>query len=93
MSAHYLLFASIDQCAWQSWELERRVRQTPVNQQAQANALVALYAAWWDELWWAGSFLWKWYTDENGHEGYPERDYTPQGKQAQAVIQRWFTRQ
>jgi hypothetical protein len=85
-------YLSVDQCAWQSWELEKRVRQTPVNQQAQANALEALYATWWDEPWWAGSFLWKWFPDMQGHEGYPERDYTPQGKQAQAVIERWFTR-
>lgn len=85
-------YLSVDQCAHQTWELERRVKSLPVNQQAQANALEALYATWWNEPSWAGSFLWKWFPDMQGHEGYPERDYTPQGKMAQQVIRQWFNR-
>ena len=25
-----------------------------------------------------------------GHEGYPQKDYTPQGKVAEAVIREWY---
>lgn len=85
-------YMSVDQCAHRIWELEPRVQSLPVNQQAQANALEALYSTFWDEPWWAGSFLWKWFPGTEEHEGYPERDYTPQGKKAQQVIAEWFTR-
>jgi hypothetical protein len=85
-------YLSVDHCAHRSWEIEPRVKSLPVNQQAQANALEALYATWWQEPGWAGSFLWKWFPAMQGHEGYPERDYTPQDKLAEEVICRWFSR-
>jgi hypothetical protein len=25
-----------------------------------------------------------------GHEGYPERDYTPQGKMAEEILRKWY---
>ncbi|MBK7406901.1 MAG: hypothetical protein IPJ40_01795 [Saprospirales bacterium] len=85
-------YLSVDQCAYENWELEKHVRSIPVNEQAQANALEALFATFWDEPWWAGSFLWKWFPGTEEHEGYPERDYTPQGKKAEQVINQWFIR-
>jgi hypothetical protein len=26
-----------------------------------------------------------------GHEGNPDKDYTPQGKRAEKVLKRWFS--
>jgi len=85
-------YLSVDQCAHRNWELEKRVHSIPVNEQAQANALEAVYISYWNEPWWGGSFLWKWFPGTEEHEGYPERDYTPQGKKAENVINKWFTR-
>ena len=42
------------------------------------------------EDFWAGGFLWKWFPDGMGHEGYPEKDYTPQDKPAELIIKKWF---
>ena len=83
-------YLSVDGCAYKGWELEKQVRQLPINEQAQANAYDALLTTFWNQDYWAGGFLWKWFPDGMGHEGYPERDYTPQGKIAEAVIKKWY---
>jgi hypothetical protein len=82
-------YLSVDGCAWKGWEVESKVNQMPVNQQAQANAIGALWNTFSQEPWWAGGFLWKWFPEMQGHEGYPERDYTPQGKIAQDTLKYW----
>ncbi|MCB9332001.1 MAG: hypothetical protein H6574_13045 [Lewinellaceae bacterium] len=66
------------------------MRNRPINEQAQANCLEALLSTMQAEPWWAGGFLWKWFPNGRGHEGYPERDYTPQGKVGEAVLRRWY---
>lgn len=85
-------YLSVDGCAGKTWELEKRVRQLNINQEAQANALQALYTVFGKEEFWAGGFLWKWFPESMGHEGYPERDYTPQGKLGLEIIKRNFER-
>jgi hypothetical protein len=85
-------YLSIDKCAWQAWELEKGVKQKPINEQAQANAYNMLLETFWEEEWWGGGFLWKWFPAGMGHEGYPERDYTPQGKLSEKVIQDWYSK-
>lgn len=83
-------YLSVDGCAGRTWELEKQVRQLPVNEQAQAVALGALFEVFWEEPWWQGGFLWKWFPEMKGHEGYPEKDYTPQGKIAQSTLTYWY---
>jgi hypothetical protein len=82
-------YLSVDSCAWNGWEVESKVRQMPINQLAQAKAIGALWNTFAEESWWAGGFLWKWFPEMQGHEGYPERDYTPQGKIAQDTLKYW----
>jgi hypothetical protein len=82
-------YLTVDGCGWRNWETEPRVRELPINQQAQANCFEAMFATFQPESWWAGGFLWKWFPNGQGHEGYPERDYTPQGKMGEQVISKW----
>lgn len=79
-------YLSVDGCGWRNWELEKGVEQRPVNEQAQANCIAALLDTFQPEPWWAGGFLWKWFPHMQGHEGYPERDYTVQGKKGEGVL-------
>ncbi len=79
-------YLSVDGCAYRTWELEKKVRDTPINELAQANAYQALLETFIEETYWAGGFLWKWFPNMMGHEGYPERDYTPQGKLAEKTV-------
>jgi hypothetical protein len=83
-------YLSVDSCGWRNWELERGVKQRRVNQQAQANCYEALFSTFQPEAWWAGGFLWKWFPNMRGHEGYPERDYTPQGKLGEDTVRKWY---
>ena len=83
-------YMSIDKCAWRAWEIEKERPKLPINEQAQANALEALYSVFWKEPWWAGGFMWKWFPNGMGHEGYFDKDYTPQGKLAQKTVTKWF---
>jgi len=85
-------YLSVDRSAYRHWEHEDNIANLEVNETAQANALEALYSIWMEESIWAGGFLWKWYPDRSGHQGYFEKDYTPQGKLAEKVIKKWFTK-
>ena len=83
-------YLSVDGCGWRNWELESGIEQRTINQQAQANCYEALFATFQPEKWWAGGFLWKWFPNMRGHEGYPDRDYTPQGKAGEEVLRKWY---
>lgn len=83
-------YLSVDGCGWRNWELEKQVGSLNINEQAQANCFDALFTVFQPEPWWAGGFLWKWFPNMRGHEGYPERDYTPQGKLGEGVIRKWY---
>lgn len=83
-------YLSVDGCTFNSWEIEKRVHETPLNEQAQANALDGLFATFWNAKWWVGGFLWKWFPEGQGHEGYFAKDYTPQGKKAEEVLKKWY---
>lgn len=85
-------YLSVDGCAYQNWELENRIDQLSVNEIAQANALEALFEVFWKEDYWAGGFLWKWFPNMSGHEGYPDKDYTPQGKKGEKTLREWYSR-
>jgi hypothetical protein len=83
-------YLTVDNCGWRNWELEQGIKGRKINEQAQANCFEALFATFYPEPWWAGGFLWKWFPEGQGHEGYPERDYTPQGKMGEKTVQRWY---
>ena len=52
------------------------------DEKIQANLYEALYATFWDENWFAGGFIWKWYYKGNGGE----KSYSPQGKAAEKIM-------
>lgn len=79
-------YLSVDGCAYNSWELEGKINDLKINEEAQANAINALWKAACKKNWWEGGFLWKWFPNMRGHEGYPEKDYTPQGKKAENTL-------
>lgn len=85
-------YLSTDGCCGKTWILEKDVRNLDINQTCQANGFDALLQVFGDENWWAGGFIWKWFPEGKGHEGYPAKDYTPQNKQAEAVISKYYTK-
>ena len=85
-------YLSVDGCAYNTWELEGQINQLSINEQAQANAIEALFSTFWSTKYWAGGFLWKWFPNMEGHEGYPAKDYTPQGKIAEKNLSTWYSK-
>ncbi|MEM9888239.1 MAG: hypothetical protein AAF849_20260 [Bacteroidota bacterium] len=83
-------YLSVDGCTYNTWELESRVRSLPINEQAQANAYQALFQTFWEADWWQGGFVWKWFPNMQGGEGYNSHDYTPQGKMGAATLKEWY---
>jgi hypothetical protein len=83
-------YLSVDGCAGKTWELEKKRRELSKNEQTQAIAYEALFSSVWNEKWWAGGFVWKWYPEQFGREGHTDKDYTPQNKQAEKTLTTWF---
>lgn len=84
-------YMSVDGCAGKAWEIEKNKDRLHINHYAQSNAYDALWTAMSTENYWHGGFLWKWFPDGMGHEGYPEKDYTPQDKPSEMIIKKWFS--
>jgi len=81
---------SVDHCAYQNWVLEENRSILTYNEDCQHNAINAIYSTFWDEKFWAGGFIWKWYPDN--YPGDRMRvDYTPQGKSSQKLMKDWFS--
>lgn len=83
-------YLSVDGCAYNTWELEDKIQDISANEQAQANAFEALYSSFWNEEWWLGGFIWKWYPNGDAHNNHVEKDYTPQNKKSFHTISKWF---
>lgn len=82
-------YMSVDGCAYQAWMIEKNLSERGINEKAQANAYEALLSTMSPQSWWGGGFLWKYFPHGQGHEGYPEKDYTPQGKLAEKIVAYW----
>ncbi len=57
-----------------------------ISQQAQANAYAGSFRALGHQDWIGGMLIWDWSAESRTTAG----DYSPQGKQAQTVMRRWF---
>lgn len=69
------------------WEWQIEGERDPEIQQA---AYEAAFAVFWAEPWFAGFYWWKW-RPASGREADRERDFTPQGKPAEAVLRKYYT--
>ena len=86
-------YRSINNCSWRQWEIQDVPFDKFVNLQAQSNAYQAFFEQFWEEDWFAGVFIWQWYTNDARAGGENNSDYTPQNKPAEELIQSWFNRQ
>jgi len=81
-------YRSMDFAGKEPWLASRGEQK--VNLDAQAHLLTALYEELWDEPWFAGGFLWKWFL-EHDRSGGPDNDrFTPQNKPATLVVQYYY---
>lgn len=83
-------YMSCDYTAWQNWENEKSRSNVNVNLEAQSIAFEALLSTFWQEPWFGGGFIWKWYHNYQNSGGENNKDYTPQNKPVEAVISKWY---
>ncbi|WP_335964920.1 glycoside hydrolase [Galbibacter sp. PAP.153] len=76
-------YRSIDFAGKEPWNHEPS--NLPANYQAQNNCLMALYQTIWNEPWFAGGFLWKWFPKGAAHVSNQNR-FTIQNKPAQELV-------
>lgn len=81
-------YRSMDFTAQKPWLADREA--VPVNLEAQANAKKAIFEAFWNEEWFAGGFVWKWFPDHENSGGISCNRFTPQNKPAQEVIASYY---
>ena len=84
-------YRSIDKAAGNQWELvSHRNFEGEPNYKVQQNAYEALFLTFWDEPWFRGGFLWKWYPNHSVEKPSYLSDYTPQEKPAENIIKEWY---
>ncbi|MCB0760458.1 MAG: glycoside hydrolase [Flavobacteriales bacterium] len=80
-------YRSCDYCAHEPWDY---TDDHQVNTSAQFNAYHAVFKLFWDQSWFAGGFLWKWFPEDELVGGPENNDFTPQNKPVEELIASWF---
>lgn len=62
-----------------------------LDMEMQQRAYEALYQSFWQEDWFAGGFLWKWFADPAAG-GANHQGFTPQNKPVLKVISSWYSK-
>ncbi len=85
-------YRSAADAATKPWEWESAPSAWSAQEELllQAHCYEAFFAAFWEQPWFAGSYIWKWYPDHARAGGTADRDFTPQNKPAQEVMRRWY---
>lgn len=81
-------YRSVDYSGKEPWRSDRALNQ--VNMQAQVNTTKALYETFWDEDWFAGGFIWKWFYNYPTSGGKNNSQFTPQNKPVEEVIKQYY---
>lgn len=82
-------YRSVDYSGKAPWESDRGMTQ--VNLEAQTNTTKALFDTFWDEDWFAGGFIWKWYHDYKNAGGENNSRFTPQNKPVEKLIKEQYS--
>ncbi|MDG5490261.1 glycoside hydrolase TIM-barrel-like domain-containing protein [Psychroserpens sp. SPM9] len=84
-------YRSMDFTGKEPWVSDHKIES--LNFEGQANATQALFEEFWNEDWFAGGFVWKWFHAHDRVGGENDNQFTPQNKPAETVIQSFYSRQ
>lgn len=80
-------YRSIPKCTERPWE---HGKGTAVDLNAQTVAYEAIIAACFQETWFSGGFVWKWFPEYERAGGAGDNRFTPQNKPAEEVLRKAF---
>lgn len=85
-------YRSVPYAAAEPWRWPSRDEHGTVDPDyaLQARLYRAFFESVWEEPWFAGALVWKWYPEGRTRRRNVSLDFTPQQKPAEAVIARWF---
>lgn len=81
-------YRSMDYTAKKPWLVDRN--EQAVNLEGQVNAKKAIFEEFWSEDWFAGGFVWKWFTYHERAGGDKDNRFTPQNKPAEDIIRLFY---
>jgi hypothetical protein len=81
-------YRSVDFTGKEPWQSDHTL--TSLNFEGQSNATQALFEEFWNEDWFAGGFVWKWFHAHNKVGGEKDNQFTPQNKPVEFVIQSFY---
>lgn len=81
-------YRSVDFTGKKPWSFDRSMNV--VNFEAQNNATKALFKTFWQEDWFAGGFLWKWFIEHDKAGGENDSQFTPQNKPVEIIIKEFY---
>lgn len=81
-------YRSADFTALKPWEEDRA--DPSLNFDGQVNATKALLEEFWNEDWFHGGFVWKWFIHHKDSGGPTDNRFTPQNKPAEEVIRLFY---
>ncbi|UZO81473.1 glycoside hydrolase [Aquimarina sp. ERC-38] len=77
-------YRSVSYGTREPWKTDRN--SDPYNHVLQENALKALYQTFWNEPWFSGGFLWKWFHNYTEAGGLQDNRFTVQNKPAEKIV-------
>ena len=82
-------YQSKDFTAKEPWDHSNK---TTINLKGQENSIAVLLATFWNQDWFAGGFLWKWYDNHEEVGGTSDTDYTVQNKPAEKIVRTFYSK-
>jgi len=83
-------YRSVDYTGKEPWNSDRNI--TTVNLEGQSNATQAIFEEFWNESWFVGGFLWKWFHNHEQVGGLNNSRFTPQNKPVEEIIKKQYKR-
>ncbi len=80
-------YQSKDFTAKEPWEHSKK---SDLNLVGQQNSLAVILASFWEEKWFEGGFLWKWYDNHEQVGGNFDKDYTVQNKPSELILAKFY---
>lgn len=77
-------YRSMDYTGKEPWVSDHTLKS--LNFEGQSNATQALFEEFWNEEWFAGGFIWKWFHAYDRVGGENDNQFTPQNKPVEEVI-------
>ena len=81
-------YRSMDYTAKKPWLVDRSDEKP--NMESQVNAKKAIFQTFWEEDWFSGGYVWKWFIDHERSGGEEDNRFTPQNKPSLKIISENF---